>query len=72
MDARDFVNDIQIGMKGLREFEVQIQIPTEFKFFGSIPFDMNIVNDQAFVTVKAESFEQAMQIAKEYFDGHTG
>ena len=71
MDAKDFVRDIQIGLTGLREFEVQVQVPPDFEFRGMIPFDLHIVGSVAFVTVKAESLEQATTIAQEYFNGQS-
>jgi len=69
MDARDFINDIEIGMKGLGEFEVQIEIPENFTFYGTVPYTMHIVNRTALVTVLASSVEQARELALAYFAG---
>jgi hypothetical protein len=71
MDAKDFIHDIQVGMKGLTEFEVQVRVPEGFYFYGGVPFDMHIVNGVAFVTVKAQTIEQATEIAEEYFRGQS-
>jgi len=69
MDARDFIEDIQIGMKGLQEFEVQIEIPENFVFYGTVPYTMHIVDRTALVTVPASSVEQALELAQDYFNG---
>lgn len=69
MDARDFINDIEIGMKGLGEFEVQIEIPENFTFYGEVPYTMHIVNRTALVTVPASSVQEARELALAYFAG---
>jgi len=69
MDARDFITDIEIGMKGLREFEVQIEIPENFTFYGAVPYTMHIVNRTALVTVPASSVQEARELALAYFAG---
>jgi hypothetical protein len=69
MDARDFIEDIQIGMKGLQEFEVQIEIPENLVFYGTVPYTMHIVDRTALVTVPASSVEQALELAQDYFNG---
>lgn len=69
MDAKDFINDIEIGMKGLQEFEVQVNIPENFAFYGTVPYYMHIIKDIALVTVPASSVEQARELALAYFAG---
>lgn len=69
MDARDFINDIEIGMKGLGEFEVQVEIPDNFVFYGVVPYYMHIVNRTALVTVPASSVQEARELALAYFAG---
>lgn len=52
----------------LQDFEVQVTVPAEgFIFTGIIPYDMEIVGDQAFVTVPAVTIEEAVQKANEFF-----
>ena len=51
----------------MQDFEVQITVPEDFRFMGSIPYDMEIVGDQAFVVVPAVSIEEAVQKANEFF-----
>lgn len=69
MDAKDFITDIQVGMKGLQEFEVQIAVPKDFAFYGTVPYHMHIINGIALVTVPASSIEEATELAHAYFDG---
>ncbi len=52
----------------MQDFEVQITVPAEgFRFTGVIPYDMEIVGNQAFVVVPAVSIEEAVQKANEFF-----
>ena len=69
MEADEFLNDIQIGLKGVQEFEVQVTVPKDFCWPGYVPYDMHVLRDQAFVTVPAKTVEQARQLAEEYFNG---
>jgi len=69
MDAKDFINDIEIGMKGLKEFEVQVTVPDNFVFYGVVPYYMHIIDRTALVTVPASSVEQARDLALAYFAG---
>lgn len=69
MDARDFIDDIQIGMKGLQEFEVQVTVPENFTFYGTVPYTMHIIDRVALVTVPASSVREARELALAYFAG---
>ena len=51
----------------MQDFEVQVTVPEDFRFMGSIPYDMEIVGNQAFVVVPAVSIEEAVQKANEFF-----
>ena len=51
----------------MQDFEVQVAVPEDFRFMGSIPYDMEIVGDQAFVVVPAMTIEEAVQMANEFF-----
>ena len=70
MDADDFITDIQVSMKGLQEFEVQVTVPKGFAFSGTVPYHMHIVNNIALVTVPAASVQEAVQLAQAYFDNN--
>ena len=51
----------------MQDFEVQVTVPEDFRFQGSIPYDMEIVGNQAFVVVPAVSIEEAVQKANQFF-----
>ena len=60
--------DVIDRARRMQDFEVQITVPAEgFRFAGVIPYDMEIVGDQAFVVVPAVSIEEAVQKANEFF-----
>lgn len=65
MDAKDVIN----RAKNLREFEVQCKLPENFRFNGTVPFDMSIVGDDVTVKVLAETHEEALSRATEYLNG---
>ena len=62
MNAAQVINRIS----NLQEFEVLVTMPKTFRFNGSVPFNMEILGNQAFVTVLAESIEEATQRANNY------
>ena len=51
----------------MQDFEVQVTVPEDFQFLGAVPYDMEIVGDQAFVVVPAMTIEEAVQKANEFF-----
>ena len=51
----------------MQDFEVQVTVPEDFQFSGAVPYDMEIVGDQAFVVVPAMTIEEAVQKANEFF-----
>jgi hypothetical protein len=51
----------------MQDFEVQVEVPEDFRFMGTVPYDMEIVGNQAFVVVPAVSIEEAVQKANEFF-----
>jgi hypothetical protein len=57
--------------RDLQEFEVQVTVPKPFRFAGHVPFDMEIVGDQAFVTVLALNIEEAVERAQAFFNQGT-
>ena len=65
------MNDIKKVMnriKNLQEFEVCIDIPDEFMFNGTIPFDMVVNRNQsARVLVIAETQEEAEEKVEQFF-----
>jgi len=51
----------------MEEFEVIVAVPENFRFNGTVPYDMQIIARQAFVTVPAASMEEAFTKATAFF-----
>ena len=62
------IDHVMRDIKNLTEYQVQITIPEEFKFSGVVPFDMNIVAGEAFVSVVAPSWSEAVSRVKNFFN----
>lgn len=63
----DFDTTMQ-RIKNLAEYEVQVTVPSTFSFKGQVPWDMQILGDQAFVTLVAPSLDEAVLRVKQYFN----
>jgi len=62
------IKQVMNRIKNLQEFEVCIDIPDEFIFSGTMPFDMIIDRDQsARVIVIAETQQEAEQKVEHFF-----
>jgi hypothetical protein len=62
------IKQVMKRLKNLQEFEVSIDIPDEFIFNGTIPFDMVIERDQsARVLVVAETQQEAEEKVAQFF-----
>jgi hypothetical protein len=62
------IKQVMNRLKNLQEFEVYIDIPDEFIFSGTMPFDMIIDRDQsARVLVVAETQQEAEQKVEQFF-----
>jgi hypothetical protein len=62
------IEHVMRDIKNLTEYQVQITIPEGFKFSGTVPFDMNIVAGEAFVTLVAPSWDEAVSRVKNFFN----
>lgn len=62
------IDHVMRDIKNLTEYQVQITIPEGFKFSGVVPFDMNIVAGEAFVTLVAPSWSDAVSRVKNFFN----
>jgi len=51
------------------EFEIIVEVPKNFHFNGVVPYDMQIIAGQAFVSVPAMNMEEAYKKAMEFFHG---
>jgi hypothetical protein len=61
------IEHVMRDIKNLTEYQVQITIPAGFKFYGVVPFDMNIVAGEAFVTLVAPSWNEALRRVQDFF-----
>ena len=62
------IEHVMRDIKNLTEYQVQITIPEGFKFSGTVPIDMNIVAGEAFVTLVAPSWTEAVSRVKNFFN----
>ena len=63
----DTIQQVLDRIKGLQQFVVRVPVPEEFRFTGTVPFDMEIVGSVAMVTVWAADQTEAQQRAKKFF-----
>lgn len=63
----DTVHRVIDRIRNLKQFVVRVPVPSEFRFSGSVPFDMEIVGSTAMVTVWANTEPEAQQRAEEFF-----
>ena len=61
------IDHVMRDIKSLTEYQVQITVPEGFKFSGVVPFDMNIVAGEAFVTLVAPSWPEALSRVQDFF-----
>ncbi len=58
--AKDITDHFINRAKNLHEFVVTTAVPEDFKFNGTIPFDMQIKDDQIEAKVYALDFDEAV------------
>jgi hypothetical protein len=63
----DTIKQVLERIRGLKQFVVRVPVPEEFRFTGTVPFDMEIVGSVAMVTVWAADQTEAQQRAKKFF-----
>jgi len=63
----DTIKQVLERIRGLKQFVVRVPVPEEFRFTGSVPFDLEIVGSVAMVTVFASTHEEAQQRAEQFF-----
>lgn len=59
MNSVDMANNLIYRAKNLVEFEVTTRVPDDFRFNGTIPFDMRIEDDTIYAKVWAVEFDEA-------------
>ena len=68
MNSVDMANNLIFRAKNLQEFIVTTTVPDNFRFNGSIPFDMKIDQDQLEAKVWAVDFDEAAHRLNEYLE----
>ena len=63
----DTIKQVIDRIRGLKQFVVRVPVPNEFRFTGSVPFDMEIAGNVAMVTVWAADQAEAQARAEEFF-----
>ena len=64
--AKDIMDQFISRAKNLQEFTVCVDVPDDFKFTGTVPFDMTIVNNEIEAKVWAVDFEEAVNVSGEH------
>lgn len=67
----DTIQQVLDRIRGLKQFVVRVPVPEEFRFTGSVPFDLEIVGSVAMVTVWAADQQEAQQRANKFFQSTT-
>lgn len=62
-------DNIMDRIKSLQTFEVMVDVPEDFQFYGVVPFDMTISGGKAFVTLVAANIQEAVDRVNQYFSG---
>jgi hypothetical protein len=60
MNSVDMANNLIFRAKNLQEFTITTEVPDDFKFHGTIPFDMEIVGSILEAKVWAVDFDEAV------------
>lgn len=61
MNSVDMANSLINRAKHLQEFVVTTDVPEDFRFNGTIPFDMEIKDGEIAAKVYAVDFDEAVQ-----------
>lgn len=60
------MNDLMKRVKSLQVFTVERELPEDFAFTGTVPYDMKISEGVAFIKVYAVDLQEANQRIDEY------
>ena len=60
MNSIDMANDLIFRAKNLQEFVIETEVPDEFRFNGTVPFDMQITNNVISAKVYGVNFNEAV------------
>jgi hypothetical protein len=68
MNSVDMANNLIFRAKHIQEFTVTTEVHEDFKFNGTIPFDMEIVGSIIEAKVWAIDFDEAVKKLHEYLE----
>lgn len=68
MNSVDMANDLIFRAKHLKEFIVETEMPDDFRFNGTIPFDMQITGNIMSAKVLALDFDEAVKLLDSYLE----
>lgn len=68
MNSVDMANDLIFRAKHLKEFIVETEMPDDFRFNGTIPFDMQITGNIMSAKVYALDFDEAVKLFDSYLE----
>lgn len=68
MNSVDMANDLIFRAKHLKEFIVETEMPDDFRFNGTIPFDMQITGNIMSAKVLALDFDEAVKLLDNYLE----
>jgi hypothetical protein len=60
MNSVDMANNLIFRAKNLQEFVVTTDVPEDFRFNGTIPFDMEIKENVIYAKVYGVDFDEAV------------
>lgn len=58
--AKDIMDQFINRAKNLQEFTICVNVPDDFRFNGTVPFDLQIINGEIEAKVWAIDFEEAV------------
>ena len=68
MNSADMANNLIFRAKHLQEFTVETELPDDFAFVGTIPFDLQITGSILSAKVLAVDFNEAVQRLHEWLE----
>ncbi len=68
MNSVDMANALINRAKNLQEFTVTTDVPEDFKFNGTIPFDMEIKEGTIYAKVYGADFDEAVHTFDNWLD----
>jgi len=68
MNTVDMANDLINRAKNLQEFVVTTAVPEDFRFNGTIPFDMQITEGEIYAKVYGIDFNEAVSIFDKWLE----